>query len=74
MKFFIISCDLQSRAAYTLFFSALSKRIDQCGPTTGPRATTFSVARRSIQEKSANVQLVEKCVRLHLSHWIACAG
>jgi len=24
--------------------------------------------------KSSNLKLVEKCVRLHLSHWIACTG
>jgi len=42
--------------------------IDQCGPTTGSRAARFLVARRSFQEKSANVKFVEKCVRLHLSH------
>jgi len=28
--------------------------------------TAFSVTRRSIQEKSSNLKLVEKCVRLHL--------
>jgi len=37
-------------------------------------ATTFSVARGRIQEKSSNLRLAEKRVRLHLSHWIACAG
>ena len=33
-------------------------------------ATAFSVACRSIQEKSSKLQLVEKWVRLYLSHWI----
>jgi len=32
------------------------------------------VARGSIQEKSSNLTFVEKRVRLHLSHWIACTG
>ena len=37
-------------------------------------ATQFSVAPRSIQEKSSNLKLVQQRVRLHLSYWIACAG
>jgi len=37
-------------------------------------ATAFSLTRGSIQEKSSNLKFVEKRVRLHLSHWIACAG
>jgi len=36
-------------------------------------ATMFWAARGSIQKKSSNLKLVEKRVRLHLSHWIACA-
>jgi len=36
--------------------------------------TAFSVARGSIQEKSSNLKFVEKRVRFHSSHWIACAG
>jgi len=52
--------------------------------------TAVSVARRSIQEKFSNLEalmkistcnfilnfkkLVKKCVRLQLSHWIACVG
>jgi len=37
-------------------------------------ATDFSGARRRTQEKVSNMKFVEKCVRLHLSHRIACAG
>ena len=37
-------------------------------------ATAFSVARGIIQEKSSYLKFVEKRVRLHLSHWIGCAG
>jgi len=37
-------------------------------------ATAFSMARGSIQEKSSNLKFLEKRVRLHLSHWIFCAG
>jgi len=37
--------------------------------TRGPH-----VARGNIQEKFPNLKLVEKRVRLHLSHCIACAG
>jgi len=47
--FFVISCGIQSRSAYTCYFFALSKIIDQGCATGGPRATTrpakpFSVA------------------------------
>jgi len=31
-------------------------------------ATSFSVTRRSIQEKSSNLEYVEKCARLYLCH------
>ena len=37
-------------------------------------ATAFSVARGSIQEKCWNLKVIEKCVRLHWSYWIVCAG
>jgi len=36
-------------------------------------ATAYSVAGRSIQEKSAHMKVVKKCVRSHFSHWIFCA-
>jgi len=35
--------------------------------------TAFSVARGIIQKKTSNLKFVEKRVRLHLFHWIACA-
>ena len=38
------------------------------------RATVLSGACESIQEKSSNLKFVEKCMRLHLSPWIACAA
>jgi len=48
----------------------------QCVPTAGRMwpTTVFSVTRGSIQEKSSNVKYVDKRMRLHLPHWIACAG
>jgi len=37
-------------------------------------ATTFSVARGSIQKKSSILKFVEKHVRLHLSHSVVYLG
>ena len=37
-------------------------------------AIACSVARGRIQKKSSNLKFVERRVRLHVSHWNACAG
>jgi len=47
--------------------------LSQCGPTTRPWATAFSVARRNIQKKF-KFEIGWKACEVTFVSWVACGG